>query len=74
MAYTCKNCGAVANAPGHLCNPCGEPENCSFCGAPQVDARHICKDKLIAMKYTCDGCGRVAMEAGHLCKPSPIGG
>jgi hypothetical protein len=21
MAYTCKNCGAVADEPGHLCNP-----------------------------------------------------
>jgi RNA polymerase subunit RPABC4/transcription elongation factor Spt4 len=23
MAYTCKNCGAVADAHGNLCNPCG---------------------------------------------------
>ncbi len=72
MAYTCKNCGAVANAPGHLCSPCDDKEKCSFCGDPQVDARHICKDKLSAMKFSCDGCGRVAMEESHLCKPSPI--
>jgi hypothetical protein len=72
MAYTCKNCGAVAEAPGHLCNPCGDASKCSFCGAPQVDPRHVCKDKLAAMNYVCDGCGRVAMAAGHLCKPSPI--
>lgn len=72
MAYTCKNCGAVADAPGHLCNPCGDAAKCSFCGSPQVDPRHVCKDKLAAMKYVCDGCGRVAMAAGHLCKPSPI--
>ncbi|MCK7513258.1 MAG: hypothetical protein MZV70_60665 [Desulfobacterales bacterium] len=34
MAYTCKNCGAVANEPGHLCNPCGDKAKCSFCGSP----------------------------------------
>ena len=72
MAYTCKNCGAVAEAPGHLCSPCDDKEKCSFCGEPQADARHICKDKLSAMKFSCEGCGRVAMEANHLCKPSPI--
>ena len=72
MAYTCKNCGAVAEEPGHLCDPCGDAGKCSFCGAPQVDAKHICKDKLAAMKYVCEGCGRVAMEEGHLCKASPI--
>ncbi len=73
MAYTCKNCGAVANAPGHLCNPCGDEKKCSFCGAPSVDQTHICKDKLAAMKFVCGGCGRVAMEENHLCKPSSIG-
>jgi hypothetical protein len=73
MAYTCKNCGAVADEPGHLCNPCGDKEKCTFCGAPLVDPKHMCKDKLAAMKFVCGGCGRVAMEAGHLCKPNPIG-
>jgi len=73
MAYTCKNCGAVADAPGHLCNPCGEAENCSFCGSHKAEHSHMCKDKLSAMKYVCGGCGRVAMEDKHLCKPSPIG-
>ena len=73
MAYTCKNCGAVADAPGHLCNPCGDKQKCSFCGAPEVDHTHICKSKLSAMKFVCDGCGRVAMESEHLCKPAPIG-
>jgi hypothetical protein len=72
MAYTCKTCGAVASEPGHLCNPCGDAKKCSFCGAPKVDAKHVCKDKLSAMKYVCDGCGRVAMEATHLCKPAAI--
>lgn len=72
MSYTCANCGAVANAPGHLCNPCGDAAKCSFCGTPDQDTAHMCKDKLAAMKFSCDGCGRVAMEAEHLCKPSPI--
>ena len=73
MAYSCNNCGAVAKEPGHLCNPCGDEKNCSFCGTPSVDQTHICKDKLAAMKFVCGGCGRVAMEENHLCKPSPIG-
>ncbi len=72
MAYTCKNCGAVANAPGHLCNPCGDKAKCSFCGETETDHTHQCKDKLAAMKFVCGGCGRVAMEKEHLCKPSPI--
>jgi len=69
MSYTCKNCGAVANEPGHLCNPFGDKSNCSFCGIFNIDTYHMCSDKLAAMKYVCEGCGRVAMEEGHLCKP-----
>jgi hypothetical protein len=72
MAYTCKNCGAVANEPGHLCNPCGDKSKCAFCGATETDHTHQCKDKLAAMKFVCGGCGRVAMEQEHLCKPTPI--
>jgi hypothetical protein len=72
MAYTCKNCGAVADAPGHLCNPCGDAAKCNFCGTPETEPKHMCKDKLAAMKYSCSGCGRVAMESDHLCAPTPI--
>lgn len=72
MAYSCKNCGAVAEAPGHLCNPCDDKSKCSFCGKPDTEPQHICKDKLQAMKYVCGGCGRVAMEEQHLCRPNPI--
>jgi hypothetical protein len=74
MTYTCETCGAVADEPGHLCNPCGDESKCSFCGSPEVNARHVCKDKLAAMNFYCEGCGRVATEEGHLCKPSPIKG
>lgn len=72
MAYTCTNCGAVAEAPDHLCDPCGDAEKCSFCGAPDQDATQMCQDKLSAMEFSCDGCGRMAMEEKHLCSPSPI--
>jgi uncharacterized OB-fold protein len=72
MAHTCKNCGAVANNPGHLCAPCGDRQNCEFCGQP-APTQHMCSGKLKAMKWVCDGCGRVAMASEHLCKPAPIG-
>jgi hypothetical protein len=72
MPYTCKNCGAVANEPGHLCNPCGDKAKCRFCGSPDVGVGHMCTDKLAAMKFVCEGCGRVAMETEHLCKPKAI--
>ena len=72
MEYTCINCGAVAAEPGHLCNPCGDKAKCNFCGEPEMDTKHICKDKLALMKFSCGGCGRVAMEEGQLCKPTPI--
>jgi hypothetical protein len=67
MSYTCKRCGAVANEPGHLCNPCGDRSKCSFCGAPDTTATHVCSQKLAKMKFVCDGCGRVAMEKEALC-------
>jgi hypothetical protein len=72
MAYTCKNCGAVADEPGHLCNPCGDEEECRFCGAANVNTTHMCKDKLTAMRYVCGGCGRIAREEEHLCNPVSI--
>lgn len=72
MAHTCQNCGAVAEAPGHLCNPCDDTEKCSFCGTTDVNPKHMCKDKMAEMKFVCDGCGRVATEEQHLCSPSAI--
>lgn len=72
MAYTCKNCGAIADEPGHLCNPCGDERECSFCGTPKVNPQHVCSGKLGAMQYFCENCGRVATSAQHLCKPKAI--
>lgn len=72
MSYTCNTCGALSEAPGHLCSPCDDESECSFCGTPEVDSKHVCKDKLSEMKYVCGGCGRVAVEENNLCKPQAI--
>ena len=72
MAHTCKNCGAVADDPGHLCNPSVKSISCSFCGADDVPTNHVCLNKLAAMKYSCQSCGRVAADSSDLCKPSVI--
>jgi len=72
MAHTCKSCGAVADDPGHLCNPTLEKLSCSYCGADDVGATHVCKEKLAAMKFSCQSCGRVAAEETELCKPAAI--
>lgn len=72
MAHTCKNCGAVADDPGHLCNPTVEAVSCSYCGNGDVAVTHVCKGKLEAMKFSCKNCGRVAAEGGDLCSPEAI--
>lgn len=71
MSYTCKTCGAIAETPGHLCNPYGDKSTCSFCGEKNT-ASHVCKGKLAAMKYVCENCGRMATEKEHVCEPSEI--
>lgn len=72
MAHTCQNCGAVADDPGHLCNPADVHLHCDFCGAHNVTVNHVCKGKLAAMKFSCDTCGRVAEEQEQLCHPTDI--
>jgi uncharacterized Zn finger protein len=72
MAHTCQNCGAVADDPGHLCNPADLALHCDYCGKHNVSAHHVCKGKLEAMKYTCSSCGRVAEDKQSLCKPEDI--
>lgn len=71
MEYTCGTCGALANKPGHLCNPCDDENVVSFCGNKYVDTGSVCIEKFSAMKFTCGQCGRGAVEEGHLCKPMP---
>lgn len=72
MAHTCKSCGAVADDPGHLCNPVVEEIDCEFCGEKNVSAMHVCKAKLDALKFSCENCGRVAPQSSDLCKPVEI--
>lgn len=72
MTHTCQNCGAVADDPGHLCNPIREHLSCEFCGAKDVSSTHVCKEKMAAMKYSCTTCGRVATDSSHLCSPGEI--
>jgi DNA-directed RNA polymerase subunit RPC12/RpoP len=70
--YTCATCGALAEEPGHLCNPAGEPMTCAYCGEKGVHAKHYCKGKLEDIKYVCDQCGRLATSADLLCKPKSV--
>lgn len=72
MAHTCKNCGAVADDPGHLCDPTSEILSCSYCGTDDVHTNHVCKEKLAAMKYSCDSCGKMAPDEARLCNPVEI--
>jgi uncharacterized Zn finger protein len=72
MAHSCKSCGAVADDPGHLCDPTQEEISCSYCGTDNVSVNHVCKDKLVAMKFTCTSCGKLSPDESHLCKPSEI--
>jgi len=71
--YVCSTCGALAEEPGHLCNPQGEKAACSYC-AQEVSPheKHFCKGKLEDIKYVCEGCGRLATKADFLCKPKDV--
>jgi len=72
MSYTCKNCGAIAEAPGHLCSPCEHESTCNYCGEEKTDTAHVCKEKLAAMKFVCENCGRVAPDKDNVCAPCEI--
>lgn len=72
MAHLCKSCGAVADDPGHLCDPVVDEMICVFCGEKSVGVTHMCKAKIHAIKYSCDSCGRVAATGEDLCKPIEI--
>jgi hypothetical protein len=50
MAYTCKNCGAVAHEPGHLCKDklAAMKFVCGGCGRVAMEQEHLCKPSPIA--------------------------
>ncbi|MBI4642808.1 MAG: hypothetical protein HY790_07635 [Deltaproteobacteria bacterium] len=70
--YTCQTCGALAEEPGHLCNPAGEPMTCAYCGEKSSHVKHYCKGKLEDIKYVCEQCGRLSTSADLLCKPTNV--
>jgi DNA-directed RNA polymerase subunit RPC12/RpoP len=70
--YTCQTCGALAEEPGHLCNPGGEAMTCAYCGKKGPFAQHYCKGKLEDINYVCENCGRLATSADLLCKPTSV--
>ena len=70
--YTCATCGALAEEPGHLCNPAGDPMTCAYCGEKGAHTKHYCKGKLEDNKYVCEQVGRLATSADLLCKPTNV--
>ncbi len=72
MAYSCKTCGAVADAAGDLCSPCDKTLFFNCCDLPKIDNRYPCQDTLDTMEFTCTACGRIAKEKSHLCNPAPV--
>jgi DNA-directed RNA polymerase subunit RPC12/RpoP len=70
--YTCQTCGAIAEEPGHLCNPGGEAMTCKYCGKKGPFVKHYCKGKLEDIRYVCEQCGRLATSADLLCKPTSV--
>ncbi len=72
-AFVCKTCGAMATEPGHLCNPEGAAQKCSYCGFEHAaHEKHYCKGKLEDLKYVCENCGRLATSEDLLCKPKAV--
>ncbi len=72
--YTCETCGALAEEPGHLCNPSQEKVVCPYCGDVAPHQKHYCKGKMEDLKYVCDQCGRLAPSEELLCKPMKVPG
>jgi DNA-directed RNA polymerase subunit RPC12/RpoP len=71
-AYVCATCGALAEEPGHLCNPQGEA-TCGYCGKTHgAQEKHYCKGKLDDVKFVCEGCGRLATSKDFLCNPKEV--
>ena len=72
--YTCKTCGKIATAKGHLCAPVPQEKTvvCEYCGIVETDTRHVCVPKVLKFKYACGNCGRVAVSKSLLCVPRVI--
>jgi hypothetical protein len=71
---TCQTCGALAEEPGHLCNPSQEQTVCSYCGETASQVKHYCKNKLVSLNYVCEKCGRLAPAQEMLCHPAAVPG
>lgn len=73
QAYVCETCGALAEEPGHLCNPRGAAMSCTYCGMEHAPhEKHFCKGKMEDLKYVCDQCGRLATGEEFLCQPKKV--
>jgi hypothetical protein len=48
-------------------------KKCSYCGKENVDARHICRERLQHINYVCSWCGAVSDDFDKLCNPEEIG-
>lgn len=72
--YTCKTCGKVTTAKGHLCTPVPQKKTvvCGYCGAVETDTRHVCAPQVLKLKYYCGNCGRVAVSRNNVCVPKAI--
>jgi DNA-directed RNA polymerase subunit RPC12/RpoP len=72
-AYVCATCGAMAEEPGHLCNPEGAAMKCTYCGFEHAaHEKHYCKGKMEDLKYVCEKCGRLASSKDLLCDPKGV--
>jgi DNA-directed RNA polymerase subunit RPC12/RpoP len=72
-AYVCKTCGAMAEEPGHLCNPEGTGMKCTYCGMEHsAHEKHYCKGKLEDLQFVCEKCGRLATSENFLCEPKKV--
>jgi len=70
--YTCQTCGALAEEPGHLCNPTLEKTLCPYCGDTAPHVKHFCKGKLADLNFVCEKCGRLAPAQEMLCQPTAV--
>ena len=62
----------------HMCNSDGALEkaygkkDCPFCGAKDVNVKHLCKGKIEKLTHMCANCGSVSDDSAKLCHPVKI--